>query len=506
MSTLSVAGLRNGSTLPEELRAVPDAAAEDEEVELPGQGESESVDEPCEPGAADAPGDEEAVAAGDGEDLEAPDGDEAYGNTTEEPGTAWRRIRFSVTDDDFERYTMQPALKSRERPGLEFRVAQEWILDEIERMNFTAERFDNYDGVMMYQYGPGRGRPMWAERIGKKYQWIALYRLIGLVEDNLALTSHRYGDTPDPPEGAPPALQAPGERSLDPTVLIRAKKTAQTTCWWSPVAEDFKPNLTEAEWLDDLRFPDSGKLLEVESPDGQRLLVLQTYPSWDTRVGDGYEEPRRHAWMQIHGYLVRNGQANKLWNWLREQDLHGRWMPEAPSWLMYLFSGEYPWSVQARRQLYGEYVEPLDEKVPVPVLPVGIDDTIPYEFDAYHSDSVSVVRPTRGFFEGTALQWDRLGGYTAGGRSVFRMPDFEGPGPEALLVDREWIERWLADNEMKLVWTVLSEKHFIPGSASGRHNLGYAVHSRAHRLVDGAIKSSAGKAKRFDPNKPDEDH
>lgn len=140
-------------------------------------------------------------------------------------GPALRRLRTSVRSDDFATYTMTSALRTHARPDLDMAAAKGWILREVERMGFRGELFDAYDGGMLYRYGDGRGRPSWAERIGKKYQWIGLYRLVGLVDDNFPVEPRTSEGGVATPAVAP--LQAPGERNLDPTVLIRRRPTSR---------------------------------------------------------------------------------------------------------------------------------------------------------------------------------------------------------------------------------------------------------------------------------------
>ncbi len=163
------------------------------------------------------------------------------------------RLRASVESDDFAVYTMPSALKRDRRPNLDFKAAQRWILEEVERMGFSAELFDPYDGYMLGKYGAGRSRPGWAERLGKKYQWIALYRLIGLVSDNIPPKPDRWDD---PPPGALATLLAPGERNLDATLLTRHSAKRDKASWWVPVEMDFRTDLDEREWLEALTFPD----------------------------------------------------------------------------------------------------------------------------------------------------------------------------------------------------------------------------------------------------------
>jgi len=80
----------------------------------------------------------------------------------------------SCMEDDFAIYTLSPALSSYprgelKRPGL-------WIFKHVLDMGYS-KRLGSFDHYMLSQFGGGRSKETWAERVGKKYQWIAFYRL-----------------------------------------------------------------------------------------------------------------------------------------------------------------------------------------------------------------------------------------------------------------------------------------------------------------------------------------
>jgi hypothetical protein len=408
------------------------------------------------------------------------------------------RLRTSVESDDFAVYTMASALKKDRRPNLDFKAAQRWILKEVELMGFSAERFDGYDGYMLGKYGAGRSRPGWAERLGKKYQWIALYRLIGLVSDNIPAKPDTWDDSPP---GAQPTLLAPGERNLDATLLIRRSAKRDKVSWWVPVDIDFRTDLNERDWLDALTFPDSAKLIDITDLEGRRWLPLQVYANWDTRQEqDDWNKPHRHCFMQIRSYLVAERDCAQLWEWLRRQDFHNRWMPEGAHWLPYVFAGEYPWSVQARCGIMSRESERRTSPAPVNFLPATSDQVLEFEFDAYHDEHVNLILPNSMFFENTNLPWDLSGGYLQqNGDPALLLPCLTNPGPLALLAERSWLDWWLKTTRKRIVWTVLSETQWMPGGLGRNHGLGYAVHSRAHQLQAGQIDSTKGKTYRVTP-------
>jgi hypothetical protein len=367
---------------------------------------------------------------------------------------------------------------------------------EVDRLGFD-DRFDNYDGYMLHKFGSGRGRPTWAERVGKKYQWIALYRLIGLVADNVPLDPDPW--EPEPPEEFPPALQAPGERNLDPTVLLRSAATDHfVAAWWNPVSLDFHQDLAPGSWLDSMDFPDTSDQIELTGPEETRWLTLHADLNWDDRLDyTDYDVTRRSCRGQLRSYLVARGDVQRLWRWLCKQDFDGGWMPEGHRWLSYVFAGEYPWATQALHNIpTGDSYR--DSRVPVSMLSTAWNQSLEFEFDSYHEETINMLLPAPELFSRGELLWDGAGGYRdPAGKVHFIVPDLTEPGPPALLAERESFLNWLNDNELAIVWTTFLEMRWLPQGLGHRHDLGYAVHSRVHRLVDGAVKKSRGVTKRI---------
>jgi hypothetical protein len=63
-----------------------------------------------------------------------------------------------------------------------------WLMFQVTQLGFPGknEICLAYDGHIASTYGQGRGRNGYAERLGKKYSWIAFHELVGMLSDNLA--------------------------------------------------------------------------------------------------------------------------------------------------------------------------------------------------------------------------------------------------------------------------------------------------------------------------------
>lgn len=409
------------------------------------------------------------------------------------------KLYDSCMEDDFAVYTVTSALDKYKH--IQINQAQSWIFKHILDMGYTSDLFARFDGHILYKFGGGRAKPSWAERIGKKYQWIALYRLIARASDHLEIKRSQWDSPPSIPE-----LQALDERNIDPTVLLPKTQTTKCNSWWIPVKYDLKQdtNLSDAEWLDSNDFPNSSAMLTVVNPNnGKNWLILESYPEWNSKqknqdFEDGY--PYRMCWMQIRSYLVPKNEAENGWTWLCEQHFMGGWMPEGHS-LSQGFLGEYPWGIPFIQyfEQYGS-ARIRDSEIPFSTVPTANSILFERDFDAYQEDSFSVLVPATIFFESDDLQWDSISGYKSiSGNLCFNDPSILEPGNSTLLVDKEYIEEFMKKNDLALIWTVLAEKHCVEGFAS-RSNLGITEYSQVHLLINGEIKSSEGIINRVIPS------
>lgn len=102
---------------------------------------------------------------------------------------------------DFWRYEVEPELRrfDLKAAGITEKELAFWVMTEILLLGFPGDSGAclAYDSAVALRHGQGRGRPGYAERIGKKYSWIALHRLIALLSDNLAPAKDWAGKAPD---------------------------------------------------------------------------------------------------------------------------------------------------------------------------------------------------------------------------------------------------------------------------------------------------------------------
>lgn len=318
----------------------------------------------------------------------------------------------------------------------------------------TSECFQ-YDDHIVRRYGPGRGRQVWAERIGKKYQRIALQRLASRFHDHVDPSAPRR-------ESAShlSGLILSDERLFDPTIRDAGQAdVSDDRAQMHPVRIGRKENGTDEEWLaEEGDLPDLRQLLSVVGVTGRQWWTLLAYWSGEDAAPWG-----RQRWAHAFAYLVDSHDFRKACQFLDSRNFYGNWMPDGHD--LSGFLAEYPWgavfanarvdrSRRAEHTCHGYQTETSS----VPFEPAWNRVFVENRFDTTMSEPSSVHVPSPTWFDLGDLVWNHRDGYRRrDGKTVFRDPSATG-GAARLVVDPEDLSRRLADCGKRLIWTVLGEK------------------------------------------------
>lgn len=420
---------------------------------------------------------------------------------------------------DFGRYVFQSALEIYDlKKNISIQKFSNLAVKMIfEDLNYDINTHGRFDRYLIAKYGVGRSKPFEVERIGKKYQWIALFRIMGLVTDNFNVKENNF--------------LAPNHdfysrklNDIDTTFLMRKiyiNRYKQT--WWFPVNYDFekKQNLTDEKWLKSSEdLPNIKNALIVKNPlDNEDYYILLAFPDWSSRKNEN-EYPYRNIWIHIRSYLVPKGKSDKFYMWLSKQNLIGRWMPEGFE-LSENFIGEYPWAIPYKkffeheeewkevknfsinkmvkstididliilREIIGEngkieedtYTYPnlnlnkeykysiftydlqkypckvnFSEFFSIKILPTT--NTLKIE-EASVDESSSIEVPAKFFFDKIQnLEWDGKGSYQLNNKNIFIFPNAYEKGIYTLLVNKQFMDEFLEKENLELIWTVFGEK------------------------------------------------
>jgi hypothetical protein len=362
-----------------------------------------------------------------------------------------------------------------------------WIFMHVLAMGYEPEIHGSFDQYILGCFGPGRGKPSWAERIGKKYQWIARDRLAGILSDHAQEKENSCDEKML-------CADYTGYRFIDPSILIRSsEKQRRSPAWWISGLYDFSScvDLNDDDWAKLMDVPSADQLLPtVTDLGGNEWIVLHAYPEWRDKADDSdWNSPYRQVWMHIRSYLVPRKQFEECWEFVGQRSFMGQWMPAGPEYYDG-YIGEYPWGI--KYNLYSESYSSRGQNnaLPCDAIPTEASVTAHFEYDAYQKDTINLVVPAKKFFEQGMLKWDTRFGYVnTDDQTVAFDPSIEGQGPSALLINPDHLHDFLEQNDLGLIWTLLWEK--TAKENGGIDQYAQQDFSQAAGLIDREFRTTA---------------
>ncbi|HIF9126651.1 TPA: hypothetical protein ACX6SH_002969 [Photobacterium damselae] len=381
---------------------------------------------------------------------------------------------------DFGRYTFQAALRHWDvNPDELSNVAVEWI---FEKYGYDAELHGEFDSRISSRTN---------ERIGKKYQWIALHEILARVADNCVMKADNNRD--EPYQGT----WQPFVRDIDPSMLLRYSelKDEESTDirWW--VSEQYKNWATDDnKWiLDNSDLPTPEALISVVDNNNEEWLVLEGYPEWAQPRGLGkkqWDYPHKRIWYQVRSYIVSEDEHQNLYDWAIKQDFMGRWMPEA-SERYQVFDREYYWS--KAYQYFNNYYHSGLEQHEI-VLNDSSNSKIEVTLttskylwekgnDGSIEGSLNILKPSTFIYDGMGLKPTTKEAEFVNNNNELCCfsPSVANRDKAYLLIKKRLFLDYLEANNLKVIWTILGEKNIIGGFRSKKH-LGRLEISGAYKL------------------------
>jgi hypothetical protein len=378
----------------------------------------------------------------------------------------------------------------------DLRIAQRLIFSKVIELGWNPDLHLTFD-----EKNRSRGRGASSnERIGKKYQWIAYYEYMALLSDNF-IKLERWGEKKENPYQGP---WDPSVRDIDPTLLI--SKTGNyddeepQDFWWVN-SKIFNWDCTNEIWVNDSSvLPNMEEIIQVKDDKGAEWLVLEGSPSWSEpkKIGEEkWDQPHKELWCQIRSYLVKEDEFNSFKDWAIEQDFMGSWMPKSGE-RYEMFSREYYWS-PAHKYFMTEYYEGIewtavyDKESGKYVGEVNVttqDFSWQAEFDKSKEDSISFLKPSAIIYNGMDLKNNQRDGEFIDDSEVVQCfaPNVYHDSKSCLLVRKTSFLKFLNENKLKIVWTILGEKQIIGGRSFGNDNPGRLEISGAYYFDKDQLK------------------
>lgn len=354
-------------------------------------------------------------------------------------------------------------------------LARRWLMQRILDLGWTPRLFGSFDSNID-NVGREAGK---AERIGKKYQWIAYYELLAILTDNFKLN---YGVTHNSGEVYTSLDDIGVTRDIDTSNLLKRSHSSEgLQNWWFPLSfNEWNEPVVDDEWVAQTNnLPDVENIIQVvDSKNDVRWLTLDGYYEWyQPLVGseDLSDIPRKNIWYMLKSYIVKTEDSEELYEWSLSKDWMGRWMPENHE-SYGIFLGEYFNSRYFKNQddpYYNRegWTQGRGNEVPVKVL-VSNDEYGREKggYDCSLESNIYVNMPCKFLTEEMDLSWFGKEGswFDRSGHRIAFDPSIEEKGPRALLMHQEATLKFLMDRGLTLFWTLLGEKRILGASLPTR--------------------------------------
>ena len=409
-------------------------------------------------------------------------------------------LQQTMTSDQWEDFRVQAKDFIRRRLSTEYvqgsaahfdvRWGRRWICKRAHELGWTSERFGNFDNRSR-SYDRHNHR---VERIGKKYQWLALQELIARMADNLAFLDSLRAEDDDEPTRYPGAREV-GLRHIDPSLL-----TTQTHYdgwgewrrkWWVPFDPQFRamgPHERLA-WLEsDSDIINESALIDLRNPKtGRRWLALSGFSKW---IGYGVrgreKELQRDTWFRLTCVVVHRKDQTTIVENLRDKILTGpNSFPEIELCSRYFYLGEYHWHPEIREldrwssdDDWHAFAVPIRTTVASYVCEGG-------DYDCSIDGTIRVEMPAPWLSKEMGLRLSSeqsLIFVNSDGRDTFYDPSVVESGPAAALVDRDAFLRMIDRQDLSAIWVIAGEKSAYGRSDSGSGFGGRLRHTAIYRL------------------------
>ena len=174
------------------------------------------------------------------------------------------------------------------------------------------------------------------ERIGKKFQWLAWYKVNAYMMDAYRTTQaqYHYRETATENELAehPYPWNSAEVSRFDPTLTTTLKSEYPSLL----TGIDAQPIVGEDDenWIDNNQYLPTFRHI-AKALDGAEYVMLMCYDSTRGNV--------KETFLYSNACFVKKEDAKRFANWAKNQNFYGRWMPERQGNTEFLW-GDYPWA------------------------------------------------------------------------------------------------------------------------------------------------------------------
>jgi len=396
--------------------------------------------------------------------------------------TAFSRFKATLSQEHssiFEQICKDLQIENKKPVRFDLNQIQRYILWRVFDLGWTIEKHGHFDRFTIGFHGRDAKK---AERIGKKYQWIALHEIMAFVSDNFQYYEAFDQDVIDHTYVGPWQIHM---RDIDPSCIAGSShgKTSQSQrlpVWWAPVKYDeWDTPLDPQEWIQcNDNLPDVENLLSVKDQEkGSHWLNLYGIFTWSQPTPPDFsptEVERREIWYTITGFLIHNEDTDAFLEWAKNVDLLGYLIPQPSE--QRIMIGEYGWA-PAYTYYQSKYLEnngwiQLGNKCPIKMLVAASRYASGCNgFDCSVEENESLKMPAIEIVKDLGLKWsgNRAEFLDTSGNLAALDPTEDPEDPVCLMIREDLMIDYLAREDLTICWIINGEKRIYGAHYSMRH-------------------------------------
>ena len=338
-----------------------------------------------------------------------------------------------------------------------------WIVNRVFELGYKSDLHGRYDNLSENYNNRSQNK---VERIGKKYQWIAFYEIMSVITDNYKIKNRDYYNKSkyDYYKGAWQCYL----RDVDPVFITKndyenietSDQIISTSKWWIDINYSYW-HISEPVWVESIKdLPDPRYIISRADESNNEWLYLKTSLNLDEPKPIGkerYEVRRKGIWYLIQAQLVYKKDKHKIIKWLNKQNLWGGWLPESHKTTYGLFNRENFWSPASCNNGIEKWQNIGDTRFKIMASTSEAVGEMSNDKSGAH---FIYEMPCKMIFEALNLQYSPNDGEfnTINGEVVVVNPNNDG-----VLIKKDFFMKFLSDNNLDVIWTILGEKNVIGG-------------------------------------------
>ena len=382
----------------------------------------------------------------------------------------------------------------RRPPEFDHATVRRWICARAHTMGWTEELFEKFDeGRYIDQERMGKHR---VERIGKKYQHIALAEATARLTDNLAISSYDDDSKLRGFEYGPSGRYM--KKDIDPSLLVRSTQESNwastPVTWWTPSSPRLPFGDTELllSWVEvNSDLCNGPEEIGVTSRDSHQWLVVHSSRHW--KVPGQSRRNHAEAWSRITCLVTRLGAGTALaTDLLSEQRTDASRLSSEGQ--LETFLGEHGWrdgkELRLSKNTSIGIATPYTGIVEYLTAEGNTEDNSVEESFTLHLPSTAAMK----LLDLRLRSGKRPEYVDATGVLRWQDPSLHTHGAGAGVVSRDYFLERLARAGLEPVWILAGEKNVYAGQDLGGGNgFGGRLHHTTVFIVDGGSLKSVGE-------------